>query len=161
MTEPFTLNHIDRTRAGTISANIQYCLHQFQLIEIAYWIYNRVTEINVPKSFIKGAVPGRGSRMNIPQDLTKIIVPEKKPYPGSPDRERLIQQLNAINYVNDAKNHLEPSPPILSQPPLHEEMQSPASNLEVASRSDDVDSLVMIDESLVNDLKSVLGLAEL
>lgn len=40
-------------------------------------------------------------------------------------------------------------------------MQSSASNLEVASRNDGVDSLVMIDESVVNDLKSVLGLAEL
>lgn len=45
----FYLNHTDRTRAGTIYANIQYCLHQFQLIEIVYWIYNRVAEINVPK----------------------------------------------------------------------------------------------------------------
>lgn len=40
-------------------------------------------------------------------------------------------------------------------------MQPPASNLEVTSRGDGIGSLVMIDESLLNDLKSVLGLAEL
>jgi hypothetical protein len=120
-------------------------------------MYTRMDAINVPENFIKDAVPGRG----IPLNFTKGPMPysvEADAALSSLDREMTFQHLHAINY-GDAASHSDLATASSQTFWQKSKTQSPGSSLEI-SPIDGVETMVIVDKSLVNDLESALGLPD-